>query len=230
MDLYTAVIFTSRRTDLDDVGYGEMADEMQRLAERQPGCLGIESVRGEDGSGITVSYWTDPDAAAAWKQHTDHLAAQRLGRGRWYDEYRVRIATVEREYAYVRPIFHLALPDDWAAAETTGTYPLSTRGVTFGQQGFVHCSFADQMEGVANRFYTDLDELVVLHLDRAVVGDALRVEPAADVPRIGGVGERFPHLYEPITTNAVTATTVWRRDGEIWVGPPVTTDRPEPGS
>ena len=221
VDPYTAVIFTSRRTPDDESGYGEMALEMERLAAQQPGFLGIESVRAADGSGITVSYWTDHEAAAAWKQQSDHLAAQRLGRERWYDEYRVRVATVEREYAHVRPIVHLAVPDDWAAAERTGTYLQSTRGLAFEQQGFVHCSFADQTEGVANRFYADLDELVVLRLDRSVIGDTLRVEPASDV-----VDELFPHLYAPITTNAVTTATVWRRDGDVWVDPPVTTERP----
>lgn len=218
---YTAVIFTSRRTDRDPVGYAAMADEMERKAGEQPGYLGIESVRAADGAGITVSYWVDREAAAAWKREAEHLAAQRIGRDRWYDEYRVRVATVEREYAFVRPIFHLALPDDWATATAAGEYPWSTRGITVEQEGFVHCSFVDQMEGVANRFYADLDELVVLHLDRAAVADTLRIEPASDL-----VDERFPHLYAPITTNAVTATTVWRRDGEVWVDPPVTTDRP----
>ena len=85
----------------------------------------------------------------------------------------------------------------------------------------MHASFVDQMEGVANRFYDDLDELVVLHLDRAAVADVLRIEPASDL-----VDELLPHLYAPLTPNAVTATTVWRRDGEVWVDPPVTTDRP----
>ncbi|MEQ8439655.1 MAG: DUF952 domain-containing protein [Ilumatobacter fluminis] len=221
MTPYTAVIFTNRRTDHDETGYTAMADEMERLAGEQPGYLGIESVRATDGAGITVSYWVDHESAAAWKLEAEHLAAQRLGRERWYDAYRVRIATVEREYAFVRPIFHLALPTDWAPAEQSGTYPLSTRGLTFEQQGFVHCSFVDQMEGVANRFYADLDELVVLHLDRASIADTLRIEPASDL-----VDEQFPHLYAPITTNAVTATTMWRRDGEVWVDPPVTTDRP----
>ena len=40
---YYAVIFTSRRTEEDDAGYGEMADRMEELASRQPGFLGIES-------------------------------------------------------------------------------------------------------------------------------------------------------------------------------------------
>lgn len=95
---YTAVIFTSRRAPGDGAEYGEMALEMDRLSCLQPGYLGIEGARGADRLGITVSYWTSADAARAWKQVTEHLGAQRLGRERWYADYRVRVATVEREY------------------------------------------------------------------------------------------------------------------------------------
>jgi heme-degrading monooxygenase HmoA len=95
---YVAVIFTSRRTTVDDVGYGEMAAAMDELGSQQPGYLGIESARGDDGLGITVSYWTDEASARQWKQVAEHLEAQRLGRDRWYREYTVRIATVTRQY------------------------------------------------------------------------------------------------------------------------------------
>lgn len=94
---YVAVIFTSQRTE-GDQGYAAMAEEMDRLAREQPGYLGIESARGADGAGITVSYWKDEASARAWKQVARHLEAQRAGRERWYREYRVRIAKVEREY------------------------------------------------------------------------------------------------------------------------------------
>lgn len=93
---YVAVIFTSTRTD-GDHGYAAMAASMESLAEEQPGFLGIESAR--DGVGITVSYWTDHQAARNWKQVAAHLVAQRRGRGVWYEDYRVRVATVEREYS-----------------------------------------------------------------------------------------------------------------------------------
>lgn len=92
---YVAVIFTSTRTD-GDLGYATMAAAMEDLARAQPGYLGIESAR-ED-LGITISYWTDHACASAWKQVAAHLAAQRLGRAVWYRDYRVRVATVEREY------------------------------------------------------------------------------------------------------------------------------------
>lgn len=90
------MIFTSVRTEDDDAGYAETADAMERLAAEQPGYLGIESARGE--LGITVSYWADPADAKAWKAVAEHRLAQRLGREEWYRCYRVRVATVEREY------------------------------------------------------------------------------------------------------------------------------------
>ncbi len=93
---YYAVIFTSLRTE-GDQGYGAMAERMVALAAQQPGFLGAEAVR--DGLGITVSYWADLESIAAWKQQAEHLQAQRLGRERWYADFRVRIARVERDYA-----------------------------------------------------------------------------------------------------------------------------------
>lgn len=93
---YTAVIFTSVRTDEDDAGYSTTAAEMERLAAEQPGYLGIESAREE--LGITVSYWADAAHARAWKAVAEHRIAQQRGRDTWYRSYRVRIATVEREY------------------------------------------------------------------------------------------------------------------------------------
>lgn len=93
---YTAVIFTSLRTDTDDAGYAATADEMERLAAQQPGYLGIESAR--SGLGITVSYWATAEHARAWKAVAEHRVAQQRGREQWYRTYRVRVATVEREY------------------------------------------------------------------------------------------------------------------------------------
>jgi heme-degrading monooxygenase HmoA len=97
---YYAVIFSSLQTqDLD--GYAAMASAMSRLAAQQPGYLGEESAR--SGLGITVSYFRDLASIRAWKEKAEHLAAQKLGRERWYAEYRVRVAKVEREYGFVQP-------------------------------------------------------------------------------------------------------------------------------
>jgi heme-degrading monooxygenase HmoA len=92
---YVAVVFTSVRTD-GDQGYAAMSRRMLALAAEQDGFLGVESAREE--VGITVSYWRDEAAARAWKEVAAHLVAQRRGREAWYRDYRVRVATVVREY------------------------------------------------------------------------------------------------------------------------------------
>jgi heme-degrading monooxygenase HmoA len=94
---YLAVIFTSRLSP-DDAGYAAMGAEMEALAAKQPGYLGIESARGADGVGITVSYWRDEESVRAWKAVARHRAAQAAGRAQWYEHFEVRVARVERAY------------------------------------------------------------------------------------------------------------------------------------
>jgi len=97
---YYAVIFTSQRVKgdgSDDHGYGLMAQRMVELAAQQPGYLGVESARGADGLGITVSYWKDLESIAAWKANGQHRVAQETGKTRWYADFSLRIARVERQ-------------------------------------------------------------------------------------------------------------------------------------
>lgn len=95
---YYAVIFTSTRTGVDE-GYGPVADRMVELAAQQPGFLGVESARGEDGLGITVSYWSSLEDIAAWKAQGEHRIAQANGHKKWYQLFETRIARVERAYS-----------------------------------------------------------------------------------------------------------------------------------
>jgi heme-degrading monooxygenase HmoA len=99
---YVAVIFTNQRTGDDEDGYAAMAERMDALAAQQPGYRGIESIRGVDGAGITVSYWQSEHDALAWKAVAEHAEAQRLGRERWYASYVTRVATVSRDYRFDR--------------------------------------------------------------------------------------------------------------------------------
>lgn len=94
---YYAVIFTSIQTETTE-GYAEMAQQMETLAKEQKGFIGIESARND--IGITVSYWESLEAIRQWKQHTDHLIAQRKGIKNWYASYNVKICKVEREYSF----------------------------------------------------------------------------------------------------------------------------------
>lgn len=94
---YYAVIFTSIRTP-EDKGYEKTAEKMVALASRQPGFLGLDSARQD--IGVTVSYWSDITAIQAWKQHPDHLKAQKKGKALWYSQYRITISKVEKEYSW----------------------------------------------------------------------------------------------------------------------------------
>ena len=95
---YYAVMFTSQRNDADAEGYAEAADAMAALAARQPGYLGMESARGADGVGITLSYWRSEADILAWKHHAEHAAIRDRGRSDWYTRYITRVAKVERAY------------------------------------------------------------------------------------------------------------------------------------
>lgn len=96
---YYVVTFSNQRREGDN-GYGNMAEEMVRLAAEQPGFLGIESTRNADGFGITNSFWEDEASILGWKNVVSHLAAQRLGRERWYSHYEVRVGRIERAYSF----------------------------------------------------------------------------------------------------------------------------------
>jgi glutathione S-transferase len=97
----------------------------------------------------------------------------------------------------VRELFHIALPDDWAAAQRAGQVTDSTRGMSLEQEGYIHCSYAEQVAGVAARFYADLPEVVVLRIDPARLASPVIEEDLV------GSGELFPHVYGPIELGAV---------------------------
>ena len=93
---YYAVIFTNQRTDADSNGYAKAAERMMKLATAQPGFMGVDSVRGSDGFGITVSYWDSVAAIENWKNHPEHADIQKQGRETWYAGFSLRVARVER--------------------------------------------------------------------------------------------------------------------------------------
>jgi len=93
-------------------------------------------------------------------------------------------------------IYHIASPADWEQARRTGQYTTSTRGVTLAQEGFIHTSTAAQVPGVADAFYRDAPDLVLLVIDTERVGPPIRYEP-------GPAGDPYPHIYGPLNTDAV---------------------------
>ena len=94
-------------------------------------------------------------------------------------------------------IYHIVLPDAWASFDTE-----LYRARTLETEGFVHCSFADQLEGVIGRYYSDASQIVILGIDTERLMSRVIVEPSTG-------SELYPHIYGPINRNAIV--TVERR-------------------
>jgi uncharacterized protein (DUF952 family) len=92
----------------------------------------------------------------------------------------------------VASVFHIVAPQDWPGR---GDY----RPASLAEQGFVHLSFADQVEGVANTIYRDAPDLVVVELDPTALATEVRVED------VSGEGASFPHAYGPLPVSAAVA-------------------------
>ena len=90
-------------------------------------------------------------------------------------------------------LFHLALAADWDPEASD--YRGSTIGRTLAEEGFIHCSTAEQVQATADRYYRGRSDVVLLGIDPGRVDAEIRVE--------GG----FPHLYGPLPTAAVTSAT-----------------------
>lgn len=97
---YFAAIFTSIRTPDEAEDYERAAQRMLELVQEQPGFLGVESARGDEGLGITVSYWASEAAILAWKEHPEHREIRERGRSTWYRRCTTRVSRVERNYSY----------------------------------------------------------------------------------------------------------------------------------
>jgi len=105
-------------------------------------------------------------------------------------------------------LYHLALAEEWQQALAEGVYRRSTRGMSLEQVGFLHASYAHQIEATFARFYADAGPVRLLSIDPARLAQAgllVREEPAPDS------GERFPHLYgAPLPCGAVVSAEPYR--------------------
>ena len=99
---YYAVIFTSIRTAGDN-GYEAMANELITVVSQQKGFLGAESVRSNDGFGMTISYWDTLESIQNWKNNQSHQRAKKMGKEHWYSQYMIRVCVVESNNFFDAP-------------------------------------------------------------------------------------------------------------------------------
>ncbi|MDR7251175.1 uncharacterized protein (DUF952 family) [Nocardioides sp. BE266] len=105
-------------------------------------------------------------------------------------------------------IFHIATAADWRRTLGSGTYTTSTVGVTLEEEGFIHASRREQVQGVFDRYYRSLHEdLVLLTIDTTRLESEVRVEPVGD--------DTYPHVYGPINRRAVVDVAPLSRTGAV---------------
>src|SRR5947208_12569293 len=92
-----------------------------------------------------------------------------------------------------RRIYHIVLPDKWRSFDGP-----SYEHESLASEGFIHCSFADQIDGVLGRYYSAVSAVTILEIDPARLTSRLVVEPSAG-------GEDYPHIYGPINVDAITS-------------------------
>ena len=104
-------------------------------------------------------------------------------------------------------IFHIARQADWDEALRSGSYSMSTVDRTLADEGYIHASFRSQLPGVIDRHYRDVEgRLVLLTIDPGHLSSELREEAPP------GRTERYPHIYGPLNTSAVSDSTPMARD------------------
>jgi len=95
------ILFRSKLTPEAADGYPEMAAEMDAHARTFDGFIDVKSFLAEDGERLTVVWWRDEESLAIWRNDVRHRFAQQQGRARWYEYYKMDVATVIRQRDFI---------------------------------------------------------------------------------------------------------------------------------
>jgi uncharacterized protein (DUF952 family) len=89
-------------------------------------------------------------------------------------------------------IYHVATKQEWEAFNSQHVYAPSA----FEREGFVHLCRWHQLQGVLDRYYKSVNDLLLLHVNETKLSSPLKFEPGTN-------GELFPHVYGKINKDAV---------------------------
>jgi uncharacterized protein (DUF952 family) len=87
-------------------------------------------------------------------------------------------------------IFHIVVPERWAPEDDF------YEADSLATEGFIHCSFAGQLDGVLERYYSGVERVIILEIDPSKLTSKLVEEPSTN-------NEIYPHIYGPINIDAV---------------------------
>ena len=93
-------IFRSRLRPEHEAEYEKWAQRIHDLAVTMPGFISIKTFAAEDGERVSLVEFVSEETMLAWRHQPDHLQAQKLGREKFYSEYRVTVCEPIRDYSF----------------------------------------------------------------------------------------------------------------------------------
>jgi uncharacterized protein (DUF952 family) len=91
-------------------------------------------------------------------------------------------------------IYHIVLPEIWEHFKDEELYEAES----LQSEGFIHCSFAAQLEAVLQRYYKDAEKVLILTIETEKLKSKLVEEPSTS-------NEIYPHIYGKINRDAIIA-------------------------
>ncbi|MEO0497134.1 MAG: DUF952 domain-containing protein [Pseudomonadota bacterium] len=102
-------------------------------------------------------------------------------------------------------IYKLSPRDEWQAAEAKGVFTGAPIDIA---DGFIHFSTADTVEETANKWFADMEDVLLIAVDADHLdGEQLKYEPSRG-------GELFPHLYGSMPMDAVVSVQDLPKSGD----------------
>lgn len=89
-------------------------------------------------------------------------------------------------------IYHIVLPEVWEKFKDEKFYEAES----LASEGFIHCSFADQLDAVLQRYYKGVEQILILTIDTEKLTSKLVEEPSTN-------NEIYPHIYGKINLDSV---------------------------
>ncbi len=95
-----AVIFEFEPNAGKTDDYLDIASQLRPIVEKIDGFISIERFESlsQPGKILSLSFWRDEEAVNEWRNIAEHRQAQRDGRNDIFADYRLRIASVIRNY------------------------------------------------------------------------------------------------------------------------------------
>jgi uncharacterized protein (DUF952 family) len=97
-------------------------------------------------------------------------------------------------------IYHIVLPKVWEKFKDKEVYEAES----LKTEGFIHCSFAEQLDAVLDRYYRDAGDVLVLTLETEKLTSRLVNEPSTN-------NEIYPHIYGTINCDAIVTVEERRK-------------------